>query len=57
MPPSMTAVVTSPGMPSAIRTISAPPSTALLELSGAMMPSGVPVPNFSGVFDAFFAWS
>ena len=35
----------------------APPSTALLELSGAIIPSGVPEPNFPGSFDAFFAWS
>ena len=55
--PSITAVVTSPGMPKAIIMISAPPSTALLELSGAMMPSAMPVPNFSGCLEAFLAWS
>ena len=32
-------------------------STALLEVSGAMMPSGLPVPKVSGVLEAFFAWS
>ena len=53
----MMAAVTSPGMPSAIMVISAPPSTALFELSGAMMPSGVPLPNSSGVLEAFLAWS
>ena len=55
--PSITAVTMSPGIPSAIIVIRAPPSVALLEDSGAMIPSGVPVPNFSGCLDAFFAWS
>ena len=53
----MMAAVTSPGMPSAISGVRAPPSTALLEVSGAITPSSTPVPNASGVGDAFFAWS
>ena len=40
-----TAVIVSPGMPSVIIGISAPPTQALLEASGPVMPSGTPVPN------------
>ena len=50
----MTAVVTSPGMPSAIMVISAPPSVALFEDSGATMPSAMPVPNFFRVLGSLF---
>ena len=53
--PSITAVITSPGMPSAMSMMSAPPSVALFEDSGATMPSAMPVPNFSGVLEAFLA--
>ncbi len=53
----MIAVTTSPGMPSAIMVISAPPSVALLDDSGATIPSGTPLPNFSGRREVFFAWS
>ena len=53
--PSMMAVTMSPGMPSAIMVMSAPPAVALLAASGAMMPSGVPVPKSCGRFDAFLA--
>ncbi len=51
--PSMIAAVTSPGMPSDISGVSAPPSTALFEVSGAITPSGLPVPKVSGSFEAF----
>jgi hypothetical protein len=34
----------------------APPIDALLKLSDATMPSIIPVPNFSGYFDAFFVY-
>ncbi len=57
MAPSMTAVTASPGMPNAMMVISEPPTLALLEASEAMMPSGWPVPNFSGVLENFLAWS
>jgi hypothetical protein len=33
----------------------APPMLALLDVSDATTPSMIPVPNFSGVFEAFFA--
>ena len=55
--PSMIAVTMSPGMPSAIIMISAPPAVALLAASDGTIPSATPVPNISGVFDAFLAWS
>ena len=57
MAPSMTAVTASPGMPNAMMVTSEPPTLALLEASEAMMPSGWPVPNFSGVLENFLAWS
>ena len=53
--PSMIAVTMSPGMPSAIIMIKAPPAVALLADSEATTPSAIPVPNFSGVLDAFLA--
>jgi len=34
-----------------------PPMLALLEASAAMMPSEMPVPNFSGCWENFLAWS
>ena len=37
--------------------ISEPLTLALLEASEAMMPSGWPLPNFSGVLENFLAWS
>ncbi len=55
--PSMTAVTASPGMPNAMMVTSEPPTLALLEDSDAMMPSGWPVPNSSGVRENFLAWS
>ena len=57
MAPSMTAVTASPGMPNAMMVISEPLTLALLEASEAMMPSGCPLPNFSGVLENFLAWS
>ena len=57
MAPSMTAVTASPGMPNAMMVISEPLTLALLEASEAMMPSGWPLPNFSGVLENFLAWS
>jgi len=44
---SMMAVTGSPGMPRASEGTSAPPVTALLDDSAAMMPSGSPLPIFS----------
>ena len=55
--PSMIAVTMSPGIPSAIMVISAPPAVPLLAASEAITPSGMPVPYFSGCFEAFFDWS
>ena len=57
MAPSITAVTASPGMPNAMMVISEPETLALLEASEAMMPSGWPLPNFSGVLENFLAWS
>ena len=48
----MIAVATFPGIPIVINGISDPPITALFEVSDAMIPSTIPVPNFSGYFDA-----
>ena len=53
--PSITAVTASPGMPNAMMVISEPLTFALLDASDAMMPSGWPLPNFSGVLENFFA--
>ena len=47
----------SPGMPSAIIVMSAPPAVALLAASEAITPSGAPLPKRSGVGEAFFSWS
>lgn len=52
--PSNKAVVESPGMPSAIMGITAPPIVALLAVSVAKMPSIVPLPYSSGCLDALF---
>ena len=52
--PSNMAVGPSPGMPRASSGIMAPPMEALLEVSEATTPSMMPVPNFSGYFEAFF---
>ena len=43
----MSAMTGSPGMPRASEGTSAPPVTALLDDSAAMMPSGSPLPIFS----------
>ena len=53
--PIRMASMTLPGMPMAINGIRAPPMVALLAASEATMPSSLPVPNFSGVLDMFFA--
>ena len=53
----MTAVTESPGMPNAMMVTSEPPTLALFDDSEAMMPSGIPLPNFSGRREIFFAWS
>ena len=55
--PIITAVTASPGMPKAMIIISEPATLALLEASEATMPSGMPVPNFSGRLENFLAWS
>ena len=53
--PNNNAVVASPGMPKVIRGTIAPPIDALLAASEAMIPSIIPVPNFSGYLELFFA--
>ena len=53
--PKSTAPITLPGTPSAISGISAPPTVALFAASEATMPSSLPLPNCSGVFDARLA--
>ena len=55
--PNITAVTISPGIPSAIIIINAPPAVALLAASGAMTPSYSPFPKFDLLGEAFFAWS
>ena len=57
MAPSITAVTASPGMPKAMIVTSDPATLALLAASEAMIPSGIPVPNFSGCRENFLAWS
>ena len=44
----ITAVTASPGMPNAMMVTSDPATLALFDASEAMMPSGMPVPNFPG---------
>jgi hypothetical protein len=44
------------GTPSATVGISAPASLEMEDASGAMMPSGVPVPNFRGSLEVRMAW-
>ena len=53
--PSTTAVIVSPGIPNTNAGIQAPPIAALFALVGAITPSSVPLPNFSGCFDVFLA--
>ena len=53
--PIRSAVVESPGIPSAAIGIMEPPIAALLEHSDAHTPSGFPLPKSSGCLDAFFA--
>ena len=48
---SITAVVALPGMPRDIIGTIAPMAAALLAVSGAAIPSGMPVPNFSGCLE------
>ena len=50
----ITAAGALPGMPSVSMGICAPPTTALLQTSGAMMPSIAPVPNSSGFLEKRF---
>ena len=54
-PPRKMAVTVLPGMPIVKSGISEPPMTALLAVSDAIMPSTMPVPNFSGYLEAFLA--
>ena len=49
------AQVVSPGIPRAIIGMMAPPTEALFAISGAIIPSTHPVPNFSGCFERAFA--
>ena len=51
MPPSSSAVVGEPGMPSVSIGSSEPVEAALLALSGAATPSMAPLPKRSGVFE------
>ena len=50
----ITAAVALPGMPSESSGTSAPPTLALLALSGTMTPSGVPAPKRSGCLSQRF---
>ncbi len=54
-PPSSTAAVGEPGMPSVIIGSSALVPAACAAVSGATTPSSTPVPNLSPSFDIFFA--
>ena len=54
-PPYMMAVTALPGMPSVKSGIIAPPQAELFAASDAVIPSSAPCPNFSGVFENFFA--
>ncbi len=45
-----------PGIPKARVEARAPPSTASLDDSGAITPSTIPVPNFSGFLEVCLAW-
>ena len=54
-PPNIIAVTPSPGIPSTRSGIIAPPMVALFADSVATIPSGLPLPNFSGCLDMFFA--
>ena len=51
--PSIMAVAVLPGMPRTNMVARAPPSEALLALSGPTMPSGTPVPNLSPFLHRF----
>jgi len=51
MTTSMIAAVAPPGIPSTSSGTSVPEVTPLLALSGAIRPSGCPVPYSSGVFE------
>jgi hypothetical protein len=52
-PPRNTAVTVFPGIPIVSNGIREPPITALFDVSDAMTPSIIPVPNFSGCLDDF----
>ncbi len=54
-PPSMTAVVAEPGMPSVSIGTMAPAEAALLADSGPATPSMAPWPNSPGWRDTFFS--
>ena len=55
MPPSRMAVVGDPGMPRVSMGSMEPVLAALFAASGASTPSTMPVPNFSGFLEKFFA--
>ena len=48
-------MILSPGIPSVNSGTRVGPFTALFAASGAAIPSNSPFPNFSGVFEEFFA--
>ena len=54
-PPKNIAVTVFPGIPMVSGGIREPPITALLEVSEAIIPSIIPVPNFSGCLEEFFS--
>ena len=54
-PPRKMAATVLPGMPMHSRGTIEPPMTALLADSEAMMPSMMPVPNFSGCLERLFS--
>ena len=53
--PRISAIVALPGMPRVSVGMKAVMDAALLEDSGAVMPSIAPVPNFSGLRESFFS--
>ena len=56
-PPIRTADTALPGTPKVKAGMRDPPTTALFDVSEAITPSGLPVPNSSGVFELLFASS
>ena len=54
---STSAIDVEPGMPKNMVGISAPPSLALFDASGAITPRTSPLPKFSVFFSVWAAWA